>query len=312
MSRSTAITIGNFDGVHRGHTALIERARALAGPHGTVLVLAFEPHPLTRLDPQRAPAVLTPHAEKERLVRLAGADELRVLVPDDDLLALSPRAFLERVMQEHRPAWIVEGDDFHYGVRRSGNVSVLRDDARSLGVGAEVVGPVEIALADQSLVRASSTITRWLLARGRVEDAARVLGRPYALTGEVQPGASRGRELGFRTANLHTDQLAPGEGVYAAAAVLPDGTRRPAAVSIGTNPTFHGDHQTIEAHVLDWDGRGAPDYGYPLTLEWISWLRDQRTYQSAGALATQIARDVDETRAAFTDGARVVQKGAPA
>ena len=305
MAAATAITIGNFDGVHIGHAELISRARRLAGPQGRVIVYAFFPHPLTRLTPERAPAVLTPLEEKTRLVRAHGADELRVLAPDDALLGMSPRAFLEHIAGECAPAWIVEGDDFHYGAGRAGNVGVLQADAAELGIRVEVAGNVEVELRDQSQVRASSTIARWLLSHGRAEEAARVLGRPYALSGVVDPAEQRGRGLGFRTANLAPAHHVPGEGVYACRALIPGGATKPAAVSIGTNPTFRGNHLTVEAHVLDWDGEGAPEYGYPLTLEFLAWVREQRVYTNPAALADQIARDVADIRgicAEFAEG----------
>lgn len=294
-----AITIGNFDGVHAGHASLIRRARRLAGPAGRVAVLAFYPHPLTRLAPERAPAVLTPLEEKSRLVRALGADTLSVLAPDDALLASSPTSFIDAVVRDHAPNWIVEGEDFHFGANRAGDVALLAQLAPGRGFQLEVAPNIEVELADQSLVRASSTIARWLLSNGRVGEAADVLGRPYRLFGTVTKGAQRGRGLGFRTANLAPENLAPAEGVYAATAYLPGGAERPAAVSIGTNPTFRPGPApvSIEAHVLDWDGSGAPDYGYPLVLEFHAWVREQRIYSTPAALATQIARDVERVRA---------------
>jgi riboflavin kinase/FMN adenylyltransferase len=299
MPGDTAITIGNFDGVHVGHAGLIERARRLVGPAGRVVVLAFFPHPLTRLAPERAPAVLTPLAEKTRLVRTLGADDLRVLAPDDALLKSTPEEFVRTVAKEHEPAWIVEGDDFRFGARRAGSVDTLRRLASDYGYRLDVLETVEVELADQSLVRASSTIARWLITHGRMSDARRVLGRDYRLFGVVNPGAQRGRDLGFRTANLSCDNLAPGEGVYAGTAILPSGERRPAAISIGTNPTFERDGGapiSVEAHILDWTGAGAPDYGYRLALDIHEWVREQRVYSDPAPLVAQIARDVERVR----------------
>ena len=299
MPSETAITIGNFDGVHIGHAGLIERARRLVGPAGRVVVLAFFPHPLTRLAPERAPAVLTPLAEKTRLAGQLGASELRVLAPDDALLRRTPEEFLRAITREHEPAWIVEGADFRFGARRAGDVGTLRRLSAEHGYRLDVLETVEVELADQSLVRASSTIARWLISHGRPSDARRVLGRDYRLFGLVGPGAQRGRDLGFRTANLRCDNLAPGEGVYAATALLPGGERRPSAVSVGTNPTFErgGDASvSVEAHILDWDGSGAPDYGYRLALDLHEWIREQRVYSDPAPLVAQIARDVERVR----------------
>jgi len=313
MPGATALTIGTFDGAHTGHAALVRRARELAGPEGTVKALAFFPHPMTRLAPHRAPAVLTPLDEKTRLLRALGADELVVLAPDDEFLALSAEEFVAQVAREHAPRWIVEGGDFRFGARRAGSVDTLR--ALSAANHYEVVSvpDVELELADQSVVRASSTIARWLIAHGRVAEAARVLGRPYRFFGTAAPGAQRGRELGFRTANLVPENLVPAEGVYAATAHLPGGGTRDAAISIGTNPTFARDDAApvvaVEAHVLDWDGGGAPDYGYRLPLDFHEWIREQRVYSDPAALVDQIERDVLRVREAC---AAAAHEGSPA
>lgn len=299
MGSATAITIGAFDGVHVGHAALVRRARELAGPSGVVKALAFYPHPLTLLAPERAPALLTPLPEKERLLREMGVDELAVLAPSEELLSLPPEDFVGKIVREHAPRWIIEGGDFRFGSRRAGSVRTLRDLAPTHGYEVVSVPDVEIELADQSLVRASSTIARWLIANGRVSEARRVLGRPYRFFGTAVEGAKRGRQLGFRTANLAPENQTPAEGVYGATAILPGGSTRPAAVSVGTNPTFTdgGAPVSVEAHVLDWDGGGAPEYGYPVALDFHEWIREQRVYSDPSALVDQIARDVAETRA---------------
>jgi len=295
----TAVTIGAFDGVHVGHASLIARARAHTGDGGRVVALAFFPHPLTALAPERAPAVLTPLEEKRRVARALGVDEVRVLAPEDGVLSQSPEAFVERVVEEFGPSWLVEGDDFRFGAKRAGTVETLRELGGRRGFGVDVAPAVEVELADQSLVRASSTVARWLIQMGRVGEAARVLGRPYRLFGVAAPGAQRGRGLGFRTANLGVENLAPGEGVYAATAILPSGDERPAAVSIGKNETFESSSApvSVEAHVLDWEGEGAPEYGYTLALNFHAWVREQRVYSEVNALVDQIGRDVERVRA---------------
>ncbi len=299
MPGQTAITIGNFDGLHAGHAALIHRARQLATPEGTVKALAFYPHPLTKLAPHRAPEILTPLDEKTRLAGAAGADEVVILAPEPDLLTLSPQDFIAKVAEDHAPNFIVEGADFHFGAKRAGSPQTLKDLAAKHNYQPVILPDVEVELADQSLVRASSTIARWLIANGRVQEARRVLARPYRLLGTVQPGAKRGRDLGFRTANLATHNLAPAEGVYAATAILPSGDHRPAALSVGTNPTFTTDGAplSVEAHILDWDGASAPDYGYTLALDLHEWIREQRVYSTPTPLITQIERDVEAVRA---------------
>ena len=305
MPRATALTIGNFDGVHVGHAALFARARELAGADGLVKVLAFFPHPMTRLAPHRAPAVLTPIEEKIRIIRGLGVDEVEVLAPEDAVLGLTPEAFVDVIAERHRPGWIVEGEDFHFGAKRAGNVHTLVELSKTRGFRVDVVPEVDVELADQSLVRASSTMARWLIAHGRVGEARRVLGRSYRFFGTVNPGAQRGRELGFRTANLQPSNMTAGEGVYAATALLPSGELRDAAVSVGTNPTFTGADDSIpvvvEAHILDWDGAGAPEYGYPLALDFHGWIREQRVYSETAALVEQIARDVELVRCVCRD-----------
>jgi len=312
MAAETALTIGAFDGVHAGHAALVARAREAVGPAGVVKALAFFPHPLTKLAPERAPAVLTPLEEKKRLFARLGVDEFVVLAPDGDLLALPPEEFVAQIVRDHAPRCIVEGGDFRFGAKRAGSVETLRALSAQHAYDVISVPDVEIELADQSLVRASSTIARWLIANGRVDEAQRVLGRPFRFFGTAARGAQRGRSMGFRTANLVAQNIVPAEGVYAATAILPDGATRPAAVSVGTNPTFDGAHDApvvVEAHVLDWDGDGAPEYGYPLALDFHEWLREQRVYSEVSPLIEQIERDVQQTRAVC---AQIETAGSPA
>lgn len=302
------ITVGNFDGVHLGHAAILRRARELAAEHnapGGVLVLAFDPHPATRLAPERAPRRLTSFEQRAELLRAAGADEVQRLAPGDDLLGLSPEAFVEWVHARFAPRVWVEGPDFHFGQRRAGNMDTLRELGEVRGFQVDQVPAVATALTDNTIVTASSTIARWLIERGRARDAWCVLGRPHRLAGTVVPGDRRGRALGFPTANIDTDSMLPGDGVYGAVATFPDGSRHSAALSVGSKPQFDGAVRAAEAYVLDLkaeEGRanlpGLPEYGWPITVDIIGWVRGQLRFDSVERLVEQMGRDCERARAA--------------
>jgi riboflavin kinase/FMN adenylyltransferase len=299
----TVITIGNFDGVHVGHRALLARARALAGSGGRVVAMSFDPHPATVLAPGSAPARIEPFSvRRERL--LAVADEVVTLDPRNGMLRLTPREFVAAVVERYRPTAFVEGPDFHFGAKRAGNPEVLAALGREMGFAVEIEHPVEVGLVDGSLVRASSTLARLLIGHGRVGDAACVLGRAVELRGEVTRGDRRGRQVGFPTANLTlgaewAGAVLPMDGVYAGTGVLPDGRRVDAMVNIGTRPTVAGVDHRIEAHLLQEasaDGvwapiRGLPEYGWAMRLELRAWLRDQVRFSGFPALVEQLHRD---------------------
>ena len=295
----SVITIGNFDGVHVGHAALVTRAAELARtvPGGArVVAMAFDPHPMTRLKPEAAPARLTTFEQRVALLRAAGADEVVKLEPRDEVLHLSPEEFVRTLLLPRGPAYVVEGSDFHFGKARAGNVRVLGALAASMGFAADVVAPVEVALTDHLIVTASSTVVRWLLSHGRVRDAAIVLGRPYEMQGVVTQGDQRGRTIGFPTANLASDQMLPADGVYAAIASLPDGRDALAAVNVGARPTFKGVQRRVEAHLFD--AAGAPalqvpaGYDWPLRLRFVGFVRDQVRFDSVDRLRAQLSRDI--------------------
>lgn len=301
-SSPVAVTIGSFDGVHVGHRHLIRVARDHVGPDGRVVALSFFPHPMTRLRPEAAPARLTDFDQRVALLRDAGADEVEALEPTTDLLGRSPEAFIEWVMERFSPRVFVEGPDFRFGKARSGDNQKLRQIGERAGFAVDVVDEVDVALADQSLVRASSTVVRWLLEQGRVGDAGRVLGRPYQIAGTVRQGDQRGRLLGYPTANIETQTMLPRDGVYAGDARLPDGSVRPAAIHIGPRATFDRMNRTMEVFVLDWNGpvaEGREEYGWPISVRFNAWLRDQAKYDSAADLCVQMARDVERASTLF-------------
>jgi riboflavin kinase/FMN adenylyltransferase len=307
--RRTVVTVGVYDGVHAGHRAILSRARRLArDASADVLALAFDAHPLSTLSPGREPTRLTSWDDRAALLLGAGADRVQRLDPTPALLALSPGEFLDRLVSDAAPSTIVEGPDFRFGHARAGDVDVLRALARERGIGVEIVDPVEVALEDTSVVRASSTLARWLISRGRARDAARVLARPYEIIGTVEPGHSRGRDLGFPTANVRSECLVPGDGVYAGAGVVEPvpgaatggpgpGAAFLAAISVGTRPTFAGEERALEAHLMRPGEPGGAwlselaGYGWRLRLRFTGWLRDQVGFDSAERLVEQMARD---------------------
>ncbi len=298
-----ALTIGNFDGVHLGHRALIDRCRSRVGPDGKVIALAFHPHPMAYLNPDHAPEPIEAYAQRaDRLMRM-GADQVIELKPTPELLGKSPQAFVDELIDEYQPSLIVEGHDFHFGKRRAGTPVVLKELAGLRGVKVEIVRPVEIALTDQSVVIASSTITRWLLANGRVRDAAFVLGRPHELVGEVVAGDQLGRTIGFRTANVATDSMLPRDGVYAAIVTMPCGRQIGGAVNVGARPTVQGTHRRAEVHLIDRDGspmdmpQNTPEYGWPIRVGLVGWVRDQVKFDSVETLSGQLSRDVKRVAA---------------
>lgn len=305
ISLLLCVTIGNFDGVHLGHRALIDRARKVAGASGRVIAVTFEPHPLRLLRPEIAPQTVQLPAERRQALLDAGATDVRVLEVDRSLLQMEASAFLEWLRRDTGFDAIVEGPDFHFGKGRGGDIALLRKEGGRLGFTVEVVEPVLVQLSDGATAAASSSLIRWLLSHGRVEDAARVLGRPYGFGGVVIRGDQRGREIGWPTANVeHGDRLLPADGVYAGTAELPDGTRRRAAISVGTKPTFGDAERTVEAFLLD---HQAPldQYGWRLTVTFDRWLREQARYESIDPLLAQMRRDVVRTRAEIPQEALV-------
>ncbi len=308
----TAVTIGTFDGVHAGHAELIRRARAHVGPEGRVVVLSFDPHPASALPGRSAPPRLTTFAARARLLAEAGADEVRRLEPGPDLLSLTPEQFIGHVLSDFAPRVIVEGDDFRFGKGRAGTPEGLVALGNERGFAVEIVPEIDIELADQATIRASSTTVRWLLEQGRVADAARVLGRPHAIEGTVRRGDRLGRTLGFPTLNIDPETALPADGVYAALSRLPDGRRLPTALSIGVRPTVNdGLQRCTEAHLLglptsidkdaaptDWAPlHGLPEYGWPVAFEPIAWIREQVRFADLQALTDQIRRDCARARA---------------
>lgn len=298
--RAPAVAIGNFDGVHRGHVALLERARARAAAGGgQSAVLTFEPHPAVVLAPRLAPRLITPLDRKLELLSAAGIEACVVEPFDRDLAGLSPAEFARIVLADAIGArTVVVGFDFTFGHRRAGNTALLRELGRDLGFEVDVVE----AFTVDGLV-ASSTRVRGFVGEGNMAGARLLLGRDFDVSGRVVQGAGRGRGLGIPTANIAPDgQLLPASGIYAVwLELLPDGAgsptsgaRMPGAASLGTNPTFEGAGElTLEVHILDFDG---DLYGRRVRVGFVERLRGERRFPGVAELVDQIHKDIADTR----------------
>lgn len=292
----TVVVIGNFDGVHRGHQAVIARARQVADGHDHehLVAVTFEPHPMRVLLPERAPVMLSDVATRCDLLAQAGCDDVLVLPFTRDLAALSPEEFVQRVLVDalHADA-VVVGANFRYGARAAGDVETLSEAGGRHGFG--VVG---VALAgDQEDPVWSSTHVRESLAAGDVVTAAHALGRAHVVRGVVRRGDRRGRELGYPTANVPPGELAaPADGVYAGWLTrLDTGERFPAAISVGTNPTFEGERERrVEAYVLDRDDLEL--YDVAVEIAFVERIRGMVAFDGIDPLLEAMADDVRRTR----------------
>jgi riboflavin kinase/FMN adenylyltransferase len=285
------VTIGNFDGVHRGHQAIVALAASLAGAGGGVTAVTFEPLPAAVLRPGDDLPRLTTSSHRAELLRLAGCSRVIELDPSTGLLALDPAAFIAHLRSLLHFDAIVEGADFRFGNRRAGTVDTLRELGNEHGFRTVIAPEFETALADGQVVAPRSTAVRWLLGLGRAQDAARLLGRSHAVEGTVEQGDQRGRTLGFPTANVScAGQLLPADGVYSGLAHTPHGTFR-AALSVGIKPTFRDCARACEAYILDFPG-AVGEYGWPIRVCFDRWLREQWKFPDVGSLVGQLHRDV--------------------
>ena len=291
----SVVTIGVFDGVHRGHQAIIGHTVKLARDLGLQsVVVTFDPHPAEVVRPGSHPAVLTEPVRKAELIEQLGVDALCVVPFTPAFSHLTADAFVHDVLVESlHAAAVVVGDNFRFGHRAAGDVALLERLGRSFGFTVEDAPLV----AEDGLVF-SSTYIRSCVDAGDVRAAAAALGRPHRVAGVVVRGDQRGREIGFPTANLmcHRYAAVPADGVYAAWLIRggAHGGPRPASVSIGTNPTFSGRERRVEAYVLDFAG---DLYGERVSLDFVAHLREQRKYDGIEPLVAQIREDVEQTRA---------------
>jgi riboflavin kinase/FMN adenylyltransferase len=293
------VTIGNFDGVHLGHQAVLARLVRRAGQIGaTPVAVTFDPHPLAVLFPDRAPAPLSTLERRLELLGGLGLAAVLVMRFDRELARWSPRRFVQEVLLDALHArLVVVGRDTRFGHRNAGDVGTLRELGTELGFEVEVVDDV----GDSR--RWSSTRIRELVTAGEVEAAAAELGHPHRVTGVVVHGDHRGRTLGYPTANLAADAVGavPADGIYAGwlvryGAVERAGTGRrlPAAISVGTNPTFGGTGRRVEAYVLDRDDLDL--YGETVAVELVHRLRPTLRFDGVDGLLVQMALDVEQCR----------------
>lgn len=294
---ATAVAIGVFDGVHRGHRSVLEPLVKLADDRGlATATLTFDPHPLEVVAPERAPKLLSTVGQRIAALASVGAEIVGVL-PFEQIRQMEPEVFARDVLVERLQARLVAvGADFRFGRDRAGDVDTLRRVGEAHGYEVMAVDLVD----DSGHAPISSTRIRTLLADGEVESAATLLGHPFELCGIVVEGDKRGRTIGFPTANLAVDErmAVPAHGVYAAWAAVHD-VVHPAVVNIGVRPTFDGVRRSIEAHLLDFDG---DLYGRGMALRFVTRLRGEQRFESIDALVAQITADVESGRRALGVG----------
>ena len=289
------VTVGNFDGVHRGHRAVLSRAREAADRDGLrVVAVTFDPHPMAVLRPDHAPAMLTGIDERAELLAAAGVDEVLALPFSREIAAWSPLEFIDRVLVGAlHAAEVVVGANFRFGAKAAGDVTLLRQAGEERGF------TVEGVALDGGPQVWSSTYVRTCLREGDVAGAAEALGRPFAVSGVVVEGERRGRELGYPTANvpLAAGLAAPADGVYAGWLRRRDtGEEWAAAISVGTNPTFEGERERrVEAYALDRDDLAL--YGAEVEVGFVERLRGMTAFDDVEALLDTMADDVRRTRA---------------
>ncbi len=287
------VTVGTFDGLHRGHQAVLaEVTRRATAARLTSVVVTFEPHPLAVVNPAAAPRLLTLPDEKRDLVTAQGIDRF-VLMPFTPAVAqLDAAAFVRRLGDDYAMRELVMGYDHGFGRGRAGDVELVQRLARDQDFAVAVVDPVR-----DNGQPISSTLIRTTLARGDLEAAARWLGRSYGIRGAVVRGAGRGRSIGIPTINLASPdsrKLLPPDGVYAVRARLQDGRTFGGMMNQGPRPTFGEAARTLEIHLFDFDG---DLYGETVDVEWVRRLRDVQAFPSRDALVAQLERDRQAARA---------------
>jgi riboflavin kinase/FMN adenylyltransferase len=300
-----ALTIGNFDGVHLGHQAMLAELTRAAGRLGLpACVLTFEPHPREFFAPDKAPTRLTSLREKLEWLASYGVDRVHVCRFDYRFAQTPAEEFIERIIVRSLAArWVLVGDDFRFGARRAGNLVLLKQAAPRLGF--EVAALASFALDG---VRVSSTALREALAAGELEQAARLLGRTYTISGRVVGGDGLGRKLGFPTANVHMKHNRPPlMGIFAVRLHV-DGEALPAVASLGVRPTVkQRGAPVLEVHVLDFMG---DLYRRHVRVEFLQKLRDEEKYADLATLTRQIAHDVENARAFFARAAALAPRRA--
>jgi riboflavin kinase/FMN adenylyltransferase len=289
--RGGVLTMGNFDGVHKGHLALLgalrDQARAASGP---AVAMTFDPHPLQLLRPELFQPVLTTIADRANLLQANGADQVLIMHTTWELLQLTAKEFFEEVIRRRLDAHgLVEGPNFGFGHNREGNIHTLA----TLSQQAELPAPVIVPSVKLGGIPVSSSRVRSALVQGKVREAAHLLGRCYRIHGTVGMGQRRGQSLGFPTANLQqVPSLIPGDGVYAVR-VRWRGATWAGAANIGPNPTFGEQERKVEVHLIDFQ---EDLYGQELTVDFVERLRDTQPFAGKNQLIAQLQVDVDRAR----------------
>lgn len=303
-----ALTIGNFDGVHLGHQAMLARLRQEAAARRLPsAVMTFEPHPREFFAPDQAPTRLSSLREKLETLAAQGVGRTYVCRFDYDLARTPPETFVERMLVRGLAVrWLLVGDDFRFGARRAGDFQLLQH--MSADHGFQVVSMSSVTVEGQ---RVSSTAVREALAAGNLDMAARLLGRPYSISGRVVGGSRVGRTLGFPTANVRMrHNYPPLQGIFAVQVYGIDAAPLPGAASLGVRPTIHAEGSpTLEVHLLDFD---RDIYGRHVRVDFVHKLRDEERYPDLQTLRAQIALDVQHTRAYFARAAAAGGSGADA
>lgn len=290
------VVIGNFDGVHQGHLKVLREAQR--DTDLPLVVVTFWPHPVSVLRPDKAPRLLTDLRSRIELLKAAGASEVRVIRFTPDVASLSPADFVDRFLMPLRPRRVVVGQNFRFGHKAAGDVDTLAD----LGTGRFEVRPLSLETVDEEV--SCSSGVRQALVDGDVVTAARHLGRPFRFRGVVEVGDQRGRDLGFPTANLSVpnEMAVPADGVYAGWLTRldePTAVPLPAAISVGTNPTFDGADHRVETYVL---GRTDLElYGVEIGVDFVERIRGQVRFAGIAALIDQMNDDVAATRQILAD-----------
>jgi len=302
---ASVVAIGVFDGVHAGHRAIVERAKGDATEAGVpTVVITFDPHPNAVVRPDQTPLMLTSVEHRAALLADLGVDAMLVLPFTKQLSHLSAVEFVEQVLASRLHALrVVVGTNFRFGHKAAGDVDLLRREGQRHGF---EVDAVDLLGGDEPV---SSTMLRALVSDGDVGEAVRLLGRPHRVEGPVVRGDGRGRGLGFPTANVEVDGAlaVPADGVYAGYLVRADRTRLPAAISVGTNPTFNGTERRVEAYALDVD---LDLYDEEVAVEFVERLRGMERFGSVEELVDQMAQDVNDSRRILGLGAEDLRDAA--
>jgi riboflavin kinase/FMN adenylyltransferase len=293
--RPSVVTIGKFNAIHRGHVAMISQATEIAAERGLhSIVVTFDRHPAALLTPENVPADITGVNRRLELMSFTGVEACLILPFTQELADLTPEEFVQQILVDGLSArCVVVGEDFRFGKAARGTVATLHELSESFGF--DVLEGKEVT--DDSGARIASSLVRRLIIGGDVRGAAGVLGRTHAMQGEVVHGEKKGRELGYRTANLSPQAtgMMPGDGVYAGWLIRPDGVRFAAAISVGTNPSIEGVRdRVVEAHCFEPPG---DLYGQIVVIEFVDYIRGMMTFDNLDDLIWQMGRDVETIRA---------------